>query len=88
MTHKQRFLQHKEDVRMHAELVHSEPFLNAVEKAMLQYQENLGDSKDITSASSVAWRLEGARGFVATFLSLSSVPNVTKPVDRSTLNPV
>jgi hypothetical protein len=88
MTAKQRFLQRKEDVKFHAELVHKTEFLMALDAALLQYQESLGDSKDITSASATAWRVEGARGLITAFLGLSSTPTVTKHEDRSTLNRV
>ena len=87
MTPKDRFLQRTDDVKQHASLANNLAFINSLDVALLQYQAKLSSAGDLTTAAANFHRIEGARGFIESFLGLSKTITVPQKTDRSNLLP-
>jgi hypothetical protein len=87
MTPKERFLQRSDDVKQHASLVNNSTFINSLDVAMLEYQSELTSTGDLVTGAANFHRIEGARGFIRKFLSLSKTITIPQKTDRSNLLP-
>jgi len=85
MTPKQRFHQRSDDVKQHASVVNNLAFMGWLDVAMLEYQGKLSSAGDLTTAAANFHRIEGARGFIGEFLTLSKTISVPEKSDRSNL---
>ncbi len=78
-TPKARFLADEKMARMFLDVVDSMPFERACELAMLALLEQLTESTDPSTAAANAYRLDGARRFLATLKALPEPPKPLAP---------
>ncbi len=76
-TPKARFLEQSALAKQFLDVVDSEAFTRATELAMLAFMEQLTDATDPSTAAANAYRLHGARHFLAL---LKSLPEPPKPL--------
>lgn len=57
--------------KAHRNFAGSDHCLAAIDAALLQYQQQLGSPADLTSASEIGLRLDGARKFAELFVALA-----------------
>lgn len=90
MTPKQLFLQRADDVKFHANIANSTPFINAMHSALLNYQYRLvyGVLNGQEEAAANFHKLAGAKEFIDEFLGLSATPTPAKRVDRGNLQQI
>ncbi len=76
---KQRFLEQSALAKQFLDVVDSEAFTRATELAMLAFMEQLTDATDPSTAAANAYRLHGARHFLALLKSLPEPPKALTP---------
>lgn len=72
--------------KVHADLVVSPQFQSTLDAALLQMQYEMGSASDLNTAAANAFRLEGARRFMATLLTLAETPTTPRRNTGDNLN--
>jgi hypothetical protein len=82
MSPKERFQEDKPAVKQLSDLAENAAFLRACDMAMLQVAESIPILNDPQAAAANAYRLEGARIFQRTLLTLADKPEVKETRSR------
>lgn len=72
--------------KVHADLVVSPQFQATLDTALLQMQYELGTAPDGTFAAAYWYRIEGARRFMSTLLTLAETPTTPRRNTGDNLN--
>jgi hypothetical protein len=87
MSPREKFRTNRSLTRGYNDLIYSNQMQIALDTAMLEYDQNLTVSHEVTTAAANRWRKEGADAYRRTLEKLNEDSPASKPTTMGQLNP-